>query len=47
MTNCNVLVNFRNFYDQPIGDQIKKYDKMRKIAKEQGDDYTTGCFLDY
>ena len=46
-TNCNVLINVRNFYDQPIGDQIKKYDTIRKIAKEQGDDYTTGCFLDY
>ena len=26
MTNYNVLIDGRNFYDQPINDQIKKYD---------------------
>ena len=35
------------FYDHPIGYQIKKCDKIRKIATGQGDDYTTGCLLDY
>ena len=34
------------FYDQPINDQIKKYDEIRKIATGKGDDYTTGCLLD-
>ena len=47
ITNFNVLIDSRNFYDQPIGDQIKKYDEIRKIASRQGDDYTTGCLLDY
>ena len=37
----------RNFYDQPINDQIKKYDKLTKIARGFGDGYTTGCLLDY
>ena len=23
------------------------YDNIRKIATDQGDDYTTGCLLDY
>ena len=23
------------------------YENIRKIATDQGDDYTTGCFLDY
>ena len=37
-----------NFYDQPINDKIRKYDKIRKIATGKGgDDYTTGCLLDY
>ena len=31
-TNYNVLIDGRNFYDQPINDQIKKYDEIRKIA---------------
>ena len=26
---------------------IKKYDEIRKISTGQGDDYTTGCLLDY
>ena len=42
-TNYNVLIDGRNFYDQPTGDQIKKYDDIRKIATKQGHDYTTGC----
>ena len=47
MTNCNVLIEGRNFYDQPINDLVKQYDKIRKTATGQGDDYTTGCLLDY
>ena len=45
--NLLLLIDGRNFYDQPIGDQMKKYDEFRKIATGQGDDYTTGCLLDY
>ena len=26
---------------------LKTYDKARKIATDQSDDYTTGCLLDY
>ena len=37
----------RNFYDQPINDLIKQYDEVRKVSTGQGDDYTTGCLLDY
>ena len=33
-------IDGRKFYDQPINDQIKKYDEIRKIATGQGDDYT-------
>ena len=47
ITNCNVLIDGRIFYDQPINDQIKKYDEIRKILTGKGDDYTTGCLLDY
>ena len=47
MTNYNVLIDARNFYDQPINDQIKKYDEIRKVATGKGDDCTTGCLLDY
>ena len=35
------------FFDQPITSIIKTYENIRKIAAGQGDDYTTGCLLDY
>ena len=47
ITNYNVLIDVRHFYDQPINDQIKKYDEIRKIATGKGGDYTTVCLLDY
>ena len=43
----NVLIDGRNFYDQPINDLIKQYDEVRKVSIGYGDDYTTGCLLDY
>ena len=45
--NYNVLIDVRNFYDQPNNDLIKHCDEVRKISTGQGDDYTTGCLLDY
>ena len=47
ITKYNVLIDGRNFYDQPTSDQIKMYDEIRKTATGKGDDYTTGCLLDY
>ena len=46
ITNYNVLIDGRNFYDQKISDQIKKYDEIRKIATGKRENYTTGCLLD-
>ena len=47
ITGYNVLTDGRNFYDQPINDSIRKYDEIRKIATGKGDNYATGCLLDY
>ena len=47
ITNYIVLIDGRNFYDQPINDMIKQYKEIRKIETGQGDDYATGCLLDY
>ena len=47
ITNYNVLIDGRNFYDQPINDLVKHYDEIRKTATGQGEDYITGCLLDY
>ena len=45
--NYNIEIDGRNFYDQPINDSIKQYDEVRKISTGKGDDYTTGCLLDF
>ena len=41
------MIDGRNFFDQPINSMIKTYENIRKIATGRGDDYTTGCLLDY
>ena len=45
--NYNIEIDGRNFYDQSINDSIKQYNEIRKISTGQGDDYTTGCLLDF
>ena len=47
VTNYNIEIDGRNFYDQPVNDSIKQYDEVRKISTGKGDDYTTGCLLDF
>ena len=37
----------RNFYDQPINYLIKQYGEVKKVSTGYGDDYKTGCLLDY
>ena len=46
MNNYNII-NGKNYFDQPIQADIKRYEKIRKLTTEQGEDYTTGCLLDY
>ena len=41
------MINGENFFDQPIKNNEVTYGNIRKIATGQGDDYTTGCLLDY
>ena len=41
------MIDGRNIFDQPINSITKTYENFRKIATGQGDDYTTGCLLDY
>ena len=36
----------KNFFDQPVKNDKITYEN-RKFAIGQGDDYTTGCLLDY
>ena len=41
------MIDGKNIFDQPINNDFKTYENIRKIAAGQGDDYTTGCLLDY
>ena len=41
------MIDGRNFFDQRINSMTKTYKNIRKIATFEGDDYTTGCLLDY
>ena len=43
----NIMINGENVFDQPIKKNKVTYENIRKIATGQGDDYTTGCLLDY
>ena len=43
----NVVIDGKNFFDQPVKNNKITYENIRKIATGQGDDYTTGCLLDY
>ena len=47
ITNYNIEIDGRNFYDQPINDSIKQYYEVRKISTGKDDDYITGCLLDF
>ena len=44
--DCNVMVDGRNYFDQPINSMSKTYENIRTTATGRGDDYTTGCLLD-
>ena len=41
------MINGKNVFDQPINSDLKRYENIRRITTGQGDDYTTGCLLDY
>ena len=45
--NYNAMINGENVFDQPIKNNKVTYENIRKIATGQGDDYATGCLLDY
>ena len=41
------MIDGRNFFDHPVKNILIRHNNIRKIATGQGDDYTTGCLLDY
>ena len=43
----NVIIDGRNFYDNPIESDIEKYRELKKVMTGKGEDYTTGSLLDF
>ena len=43
----NIMIDGKNFSDQPVRNDKVTYGNIRKIAISQGDDYMTGCLLGY
>ena len=43
----NAMVNGKNLFDQPVKNNKVTYENIRKIATGPGEDYTTGCLLNY
>ena len=41
------MIDAKNGFDQPVKNDLKRYDNIQKIATGQGDDYATGSLLDY
>ena len=41
------MIDENFFFDQLIKNYVIRYENIRKTSSGQGDDYTTGCLLDY
>ena len=41
----NVIIDGRNFYDNPIENDAEKYRELKKVMIGKGEDYTTGSLL--
>ena len=43
----NVIIDGRNFYDNPIQSDIEKYRELKKVMIGKREDYATGSLLDF
>ena len=41
------MIDGKNVFDQPVKHKLMSYDNIQRIETAQGDDYTTGCLVDY
>ena len=47
LNKYNVIIDGRDFYDNPIESDIEKNRELKKVMIGKGEDYTTGTLLDY
>ena len=43
----NIIIDGRNFYDNPVESDIEKYRELKRAMIGKGEDYTTGSLLDF
>ena len=41
------MIDGKNFFNQSVKSDVRRYNNIQKTATGQGDDYSTGCLLDY
>ena len=44
---CNVMIDGRNVFDQPVKNDVRTYKVIRKTGTWEIDCYKARCFLDY
>ena len=42
-----MMIDRRNFFDQPVKNDTRAYDNIQKSATDNRENYTSGCLLDY
>ena len=42
LNKYNVIIDGRNFYDNPVKSDIEKYRELKKVMIGEGEGYTTG-----
>ena len=47
LNEYNVIIDGRNFYNNPIESNVEKYRELKKVMIRKGEGYTTGSLLDY
>ena len=47
LSKYNVIIDGRNFYDNPIESDIEKYRELKKVMIGKGEEYITGSLLDF
>ena len=47
LNKYNVIIDGKNFYDNPFENDIEKYRELKKVMIGKVEDYTTGSLLDF
>ena len=45
--NYNIIIIGKNFYEQAIDSDIKRYKEIRNLTTGEGEDYSTSSLIDF